>query len=96
MVPISGDMISTYMTTPYRNGVYMTDGQIASMCIALLMAGQHTSSTTASWLGFYLMLNANTCETLIDEVDTVMNGMFSNSILKNNSSEKNKQKMNKK
>ena len=35
-------------------GVYMTDDQIAGMCIAILLAGQHTSSTTGSWLGFYL------------------------------------------
>lgn len=32
----------------------MTDDEIAGMLIGLLMAGQHTSSTTSSWLGFYL------------------------------------------
>lgn len=32
----------------------MTDDEIAGMLIGLLMAGQHTSSTTSSWLGFFL------------------------------------------
>jgi len=37
-----------------RSGRYMTDDEIAGMLIGLLMAGQHTSSTTSSWLGFFL------------------------------------------
>ena len=32
----------------------MTDNEIAGLLIGLLMAGQHTSSTTSSWLGFYI------------------------------------------
>lgn len=32
----------------------MTDEQVSGMCIGLLLAGQHTSSTTGSWLGFYI------------------------------------------
>ncbi|KNC80544.1 hypothetical protein SARC_07091 [Sphaeroforma arctica JP610] len=48
------DMMWTFMNTPYRNGQLMTDDQVAGMCIALLLAGQHTSSTTASWAGFYM------------------------------------------
>jgi hypothetical protein len=35
----------------------MTDDQVAGMCIALLLAGQHTSSTTGAWLGFYMCDN---------------------------------------
>lgn len=33
----------------------MTDKQIAHMMIAVLMAGQHTSSTTASWMGLHMV-----------------------------------------
>lgn len=32
----------------------MTDDEIAGMLIGLLLAGQHTSSTTSSWLGFFI------------------------------------------
>jgi len=35
----------------------MTDDEIAGMLIGLLMAGQHTSSSTSSWLGVFLAHN---------------------------------------
>ena len=37
-----------------RDGRSLTDQEIVGMLIGLLMAGQHTSSTTSAWLGFYL------------------------------------------
>ena len=40
-----------------RNGNHLTDDEIAGMCIGLLLAGQHTSSTTSAWLGFFLAQN---------------------------------------
>eukprot|EP01147_Barroeca_monosierra_P000814 gene814-4096_t len=47
------DLMETFMTVPYKkvlNGRTMTDNEVAGMLIALLMAGQHTSSTVSSWL----------------------------------------------
>ncbi len=41
----------------YRDGRPLTNSEITGMCIGLLMAGQHTSSSTSSWLGFYLAQN---------------------------------------
>lgn len=35
----------------------LRDEEIVGMLIGLLMAGQHTSSTTSAWLGFYLAQN---------------------------------------
>lgn len=37
-----------------RDGRALTDDEIAGMLIGLLLAGQHTSSTTSAWLGFFL------------------------------------------
>ncbi|XP_033639523.1 lanosterol 14-alpha demethylase-like [Asterias rubens] len=51
------DMLQTLLTTTYKNGTLLTDDEVAGMCIGLLLAGQHTSSTTSSWLGFYLAKN---------------------------------------
>eukprot|EP01134_Creolimax_fragrantissima_P002442 CFRG2442T1 len=62
------DMVWTFMNTPYRNGQYMTDDQVAGMCIALLLAGQHTSSTTSSWIGFYMCNNKKIQESARAEV----------------------------
>ncbi|KZV61731.1 cytochrome P450 [Peniophora sp. CONT] len=43
------DMISALMSQTYRGGRPLPDHEIAHIMIALLMAGQHTSSTTGSW-----------------------------------------------
>jgi sterol 14-demethylase len=40
-----------------RDGHGLSDEEIVGMMIGLLMAGQHTSSTTSAWLGFYLAKN---------------------------------------
>lgn len=37
-----------------REGRPMNDNEVAGMLIGLLLAGQHTSSTTSAWLGFFL------------------------------------------
>lgn len=37
-----------------RDGRPLTDDEIAGMLIGLLLAGQHTSSTTSAWLGFFI------------------------------------------
>lgn len=43
------DMIAALMASTYRDGTPLSDSDIAHMMIALLMAGQHTSSATSSW-----------------------------------------------
>lgn len=43
------DMIATLMEQKYKNGRPLTDTEISTIMIALLMAGQHTSSATGSW-----------------------------------------------
>ena len=46
-------------TPPFllRDGRSLTDDEIIGMLIGLLMAGQHTSTTTSAWLGFFLAKN---------------------------------------
>ncbi|XP_002741586.1 lanosterol 14-alpha demethylase-like [Saccoglossus kowalevskii] len=48
------DMLQTLLDSTYKTGKYLSDDEIAGMLIGLLMAGQHTSSTTSAWLGFFL------------------------------------------
>ena len=43
-------MIAALMAQKYRSGRALKDHEIAHIMIALLMAGQHTSSATGSWL----------------------------------------------
>ena len=44
------DMIWNLMSSSYKDGRPVPDKEIAHMMIALLMAGQHSSSSTSSWI----------------------------------------------
>ena len=60
----SEDMVWNLMSCTYKNGTPIPDSEIAHMMIALLMAGQHSSSSTAAWI----VLRLATCPELIEEL----------------------------
>lgn len=47
-------MIAALINQKYRSGKSLRDHEIAHIMIALLMAGQHTSSATGSWALLHL------------------------------------------
>ncbi|KAG1744014.1 cytochrome P450 [Suillus paluster] len=61
------DMISALMDQNYRDGRPLRDHEIAHIMIALLMAGQHTSSATGSWTLLHLAHNVEVQEALYQE-----------------------------
>jgi sterol 14-demethylase len=64
---ISADMIHTLMHAEYPNSTPIPDDQIAGMCIALLMAGQHTSNVTSTWVGCHILQHTSIMERLMEE-----------------------------
>jgi cytochrome P450 len=50
----NSDVLQTLMSATYKSGEKMSDDAIAHLMIATLMGGQHTSSTTTSWILFEL------------------------------------------
>ena len=48
------DIIASLLGAKYRNGRPLKDHEVAHIMIALLMAGQHTSSATGSWVLLHL------------------------------------------
>ena len=44
------DMMASLMGQSYKDGRELSEREIAHILIALLMAGQHTSSATSSWM----------------------------------------------
>lgn len=46
----SEDMIKNLMACVYKDGTPVPDIEVAHMMIALLMAGQHSSASTSSWI----------------------------------------------
>ncbi|EEY18730.1 cytochrome P450 51 [Verticillium alfalfae VaMs.102] len=61
------DMISHLMRSTYKNGINVPDHEIAHMMIALLMAGQHSSSSTSSWIMARLAQNPAVIDDLYKE-----------------------------
>lgn len=48
------DMMAALSNQKYRDGRPLRDHEIAHIMIALLMAGQHTSSATGAWAILHL------------------------------------------
>ncbi|MCO5596218.1 hypothetical protein L7F22_050278 [Adiantum nelumboides] len=61
------DMIASLMQQTYKNGRPLRDVEIAHIMIALLMAGQHTSSATLSWGMLRLASRPEIIEELYEE-----------------------------
>lgn len=65
------DFLQTLLDATYKDGRPLTDDEVAGMLIGLLMAGQHTSSTTSAWLGFFLARDKVLQEKCYQEQKTV-------------------------
>nr|GAT51726.1 lanosterol 14-alpha-demethylase [Mycena chlorophos] len=63
----SYDMISSLRDQKYRSGEPLRDHEIAHLMIALLMAGQHTSSATLAWTMLHLAADPDVTNALYDE-----------------------------
>lgn len=61
------DMMHHLMNSTYKNGTPVPDHEIAHMMIALLMAGQHSSSSTSSWIMVRLASRPDIMEELYQE-----------------------------
>ncbi|XP_075683804.1 lanosterol 14-alpha demethylase isoform X3 [Rhinoderma darwinii] len=65
------DMLQTLIDATYKDGTPLNNDEIAGMLIGLLLAGQHTSSTTSAWLGFFLAEHKSIQEQCFAEQKTV-------------------------
>lgn len=66
------DMIWNLMGCKYKDGSSVPDKEIAHIMIALLMAGQHSSSATISWIVLRLASRPDICEELLAEQRRVL------------------------
>ncbi|EJD49065.1 lanosterol 14-alpha-demethylase [Auricularia subglabra TFB-10046 SS5] len=61
------DMMASLMGQSYKDGTPLSERDIAHLLIALLMAGQHTSSATSSWMLLHVANNPEIGEALHKE-----------------------------
>lgn len=52
---VEEDVLQSFMDARYKNGGQLTEDQVCGMLIAVLFAGQHTSSITSTWTGLFMM-----------------------------------------
>ena len=63
----------------YKNGRTLGDREVAHIMIALLMAGQHTSSATSSWTLLHLASRPDVWYGLFCEIWPTKNSLFASS-----------------
>ncbi|KAL8928274.1 MAG: hypothetical protein Q9208_001984 [Pyrenodesmia sp. 3 TL-2023] len=68
----SDDMIWNLMSCVYKDGTPVPDVEVAHMMIALLMAGQHSSSSTSAWIMLRLATRPDILEELYQEQLSVL------------------------
>jgi len=51
------DVLQTFIDAQYKDGTRLTNDQVLGMLIAVLFAGQHTSSITSTWTGLLSVAN---------------------------------------
>ncbi|KAI2479423.1 Cytochrome P450 14a-demethylase [Pyrenophora tritici-repentis] len=68
----SHDMIWHLMDCKYKDGTQVPEHEIAGIMIALLMAGQHSSSSTIAWILLRLAQNPHIIEELLAEQKSIL------------------------
>ncbi|CCE62907.1 hypothetical protein TPHA_0D02710 [Tetrapisispora phaffii CBS 4417] len=69
------DLIDTLLkNSTYKDGVKMTDQEIANLLIGVLMGGQHTSAATSAWILLHLAERPDVQKELYDEQMRVLDG----------------------
>lgn len=63
----SEDMIWNLMSSAYKDGTPLPDSEVAHLMIALLMAGQHTSSSMGAWIVLHIASRPDIQEELYQE-----------------------------
>jgi len=63
------DMLQTLIESSYDDGTPLTDNDVCGMMTALMLAGQHTSNVSSTWLGIYILTNPEILARVIKELD---------------------------
>jgi sterol 14-demethylase len=66
------DILQVFIDLKYKDGSVLSDEEIVGLLIALLFAGQHTSSITSTWTAFFLIFNKQCQEKVLNEQKSVV------------------------
>ena len=68
------------MDLVYKDGTTLTEDEIAGLLIALLFAGQHTSSISSTWTTMFLIHNKRCLDEVMKEQNQVLDGNLKQNI----------------
>lgn len=68
------DVLQVFMDAEYRDGSKPTDQEVTGLMIALLFAGQHTSTITSTWTALYLMTKPDLKKRVLEEQEKLVGG----------------------
>jgi len=66
------DILQLFIEMKYKDGSFLSNDEIVGLLIALLFAGQHTSTITSSWTMYFLLHNPRCLEKVLNEQVNVL------------------------
>lgn len=66
--------MQVFMDLVYKDGSSLSDDEIVGLLIALLFAGQHTSSISSTWTTMFLLHNKRCLDEAMKEQEKVLGG----------------------
>jgi len=66
------DVMQVLMDSKYSDGTPVTDDEICGLLVALMLAGQHTSNITSTWLTIFVLSKPELYKRLVEEQDNVV------------------------
>ena len=66
------DILQVFIDLKYKDGSVLSDEEIVGLLIALLFAGQHTSSITSSWASYFLLFHERCREKVLAEQESTL------------------------
>jgi sterol 14-demethylase len=66
------DILQIFIDMEYKDGTKLSNDEIVGLLIALLFAGQHTSSITSTWTAMFLIHNPRCLEEVLKEQKEVL------------------------
>jgi sterol 14-demethylase len=66
------DILDVFMNAKYKDGSMMSDSEVTGLLIALLFAGQHTSSISSTWTAMFIAHHSSITDRVNAEQTKVM------------------------
>lgn len=66
------DILQVFIDMTYRDGTKLSNDEVVGLLIALLFAGQHTSSISSTWTAMFLAHNSRCCDQMMKEQQALM------------------------